>query len=141
MLPLVAIWLYEICNVLVLSVQGDTVSLTMNGWIPLGVAGVSTGVLSPLTKFAQVALATGTMIPLVACLTRARLAVSRALSISLIGVFVASTYWEFLSQLKSVPMSLHIGIFLGVTASISFGLLRGLSGAWHLRARFPILQR
>ena len=139
-LPFATVWLYEISNALVLSAQGESVSLAMSGLIPLGVAGVSQVLPSPLTKLAQVLLSAGLMIPLIFCLSRARLAIARAFAISMAGVFVVSIYWEWFSQLSDVPASVHTGVFLAGTAGVSFALLRTFSGPRYLRARVSVLR-
>jgi hypothetical protein len=43
LVPFLSIWLYEACNWVVLAVQGYSVSVSTVGWLPLGVAGVSSG--------------------------------------------------------------------------------------------------
>jgi hypothetical protein len=128
LVPLVAVWLYELSNMAVLSAQGASVSLTVAGWVPVGVAGVSSAAPSPLTKMAQILLSTGSLLPLTVLFSKAKLFLARAFLLSTAGAFLASTYWELLSLLTVVPMAVHLGIFLVATASISFALLKGFMG-------------
>ncbi len=122
--PLLAIWLYEFSNWLVLAQQGFTVSFSMAEWLPLGVAGASTGVLSPATKVLQVALALIPMVIFARVLSRAELRGAEAFAVSFVGVYLASSYWEMLSLLTTLPMVDHIGAFVLGTGGLSALLLR-----------------
>jgi hypothetical protein len=133
--PLLTVWLYEFSNLAVLAAEGEQVSMTVEGWIPLGVAGVSVNALSPLTKLAQVLLATGLLIPLTVLVSRARLALARALILAMAGAFLASTYWELLSQLSMIPMAVHVSVYLAATATVSFALLRRFMSPRQLNNR------
>lgn len=138
-LPFLAVWLYEISNVIALSIQGENVSLTVAGWIPVGVAGVSQGTLSPVTKVVQVLLSTALLLPLFVLFSRSRFLIAKSFLVTMAGTFIASTYWELLSQLTVVPMAVHIGIFLTGTVAVSFLLLRELMAPRTLKASLPTL--
>ena len=139
-MPILAIWIYEASNLAVLALQGARVTLAMSGWIPMGVAGVSQGAISPLTKPAQVLIAVSLLVPLAMCLSRTRLVVARAFLVSIAGVFVASAYWEWLSQLAYVSQSVHLAVFLATSGAVSFVLLRAFSNPRYLRARLQVIQ-
>jgi hypothetical protein len=137
-LPLLAIWLYEVSNMIVLMVQGVGVSLTTAGWVPVGVAGVSQATLSPLTKVAQVLLSAGLLSPLYVLFARARFLVAKSFLLATIAIFVASTYWELLSQIPYVPMTLHVGVFVMGTIAVSFLFLGGLMVPRSLKSRLTL---
>lgn len=121
-------------------VQGANVSLTVVGWIPIGVAGVSQGTLSPLTKVVQVMLATAFLSPLLVLFSKTRFPLAKDFTLAMVGVFVASTYWELLSQLTVVPMSVHIGIFLVGTLATSFLFIGKPMTSRNYRSRIPALR-
>jgi hypothetical protein len=123
LVPFLTIWLYEIANWVVLAVQGARVSLSTVGWLPLGVAGVTSGGLSPLTKVFQIALAVGLLLPLWKLFSKARLWIADAFIISSVGIFLASAYWEMLSILTVLPMAIHTGIFIVGASATVFVLL------------------
>jgi hypothetical protein len=123
-IPLLTLWLYEASNWVALTGQGYSVSFTMVGLLPLGVAGASTGAILPITKVIQLALAIGPLILGAKLLSRARLRVSEALAISFIGVYVASSYWEMLSLLDVLPMIVHVCVYISGTGLFSVLLLR-----------------
>jgi len=123
---LLAIWAYEISNLIVLAVQGVSVSLAMAGWIPIGVGGVSQGGVSPLTKVLQIALATGLLVPAWALFSKARLVVAETFVLSTLAIYLASAYWEMLSLLTILPMAVHESLFVAGTGVITIVLLREL---------------
>ena len=133
--PLLTVWLYEFSNLAVLAAQGERVSMTVAGWIPLGVGGVSQNALSPFTKLAQVLLATGLLLPLSVLFSKAKLALSKAFVLTMVGAFLASTYWELLSQLSMIPMTVHVSVYLVATATVSFALLRRFMSPRQLNTR------
>jgi hypothetical protein len=86
LVPFLAVWVYEISNLIVMAAQGASVSLSMAGWIPLGVVGVSQGGLSPLTKVLQVVVATSVLVPVWALFSRTRLLVAETFLLSTVGI-------------------------------------------------------
>lgn len=125
LVPILTVWVYEVSNLAVLAAQGVQATLNVGGFLPLGVAGVVQSGLSPLTKVAQVVLATAFILPFGLAFSRYRLQTAKTLVIASVGVFVASTYWEMLSLLSSVPMEVHTVIFIGGTCAITMLLLLG----------------
>jgi hypothetical protein len=123
-IPILGVWLYELSNLVVLASQGCSVSLSMLGWIPLGVAGVSTGSLSPVSKLAQVTLASVPLAVFGKLLSKVDLRMAEAFSISFVGVYFASMYWEMLSLLTTLPMVVHAGVFVTGTGCLLAFLLR-----------------
>jgi hypothetical protein len=122
--PFLAIWLYESSNLVVLAEQGYSVTFSMVGLLPLGVAGASTGGLSPATKAIQVVLALVPLVIFAKLLSKADLRIAEAFAISFVGVYFASIYWEMLSLLTMLPMAGHIAIFVVGTGCLSSTLLR-----------------
>lgn len=116
-----------------MAAQGASVSLSMAGWIPLGVAGVSQGALSPFTKIIQVAMATCLILPLGAMFSKKGLIIAESVVLSTVGIYLASSYWEMLSLLTVVPMALHTGIFIAGTCTLALVLARELDRLHHLR--------
>jgi hypothetical protein len=129
MVPFLSVWFYEISNLIVLAEQGYSVAISMFGLLPLGVAGVSTGVLSPATKVIQVVLALVPLLVLAKLFSKADLRIAEAFAISFVGVYFASMYWEMLSLLTTLPMAVHIGVFVVGTGCLSAFLLRVVSFA------------
>jgi len=138
--PFLAVWLYEGCNAAVLVMQGCSVSLSMAGWLPAGVSGVSSATLSPLTKILQMALSTGLLLPLWAFLSRKRFVVAEAAVISTLAIYLASGYWEMLSTLPGVSLGLHTAIFMAGAGAVSIFLLRELGWASRLESRSPAMR-
>ena len=138
-LPFLAVWVYEVSNMIALSIQGDQVSLTVAGWVPVGVAGVSQGALSPVTKVAQVLLCTSLLALPFSLLARARFLVAKSFVLTTIAAFAASTYWELLSQLTVLSMAAHTAIFLAGTVTVSYLLIREFMVPRSMKARLPVL--
>jgi hypothetical protein len=125
--PFLSVWLYEISNLIVLAAEGCTVSITVAGLLPVGVAGVSVGVISPATKILQVAVSLGLILPSAVVFTRKRLFLSRASVALSASVFLASAYWELLSSLSVLSMVAHTDIFIAGTAILSLVFLWGVA--------------
>jgi hypothetical protein len=133
LMPILALWIYEVSNLVVLVIQGAGVSLSMVGWIPIGVSGVTHGGLSPLTKVLQVIMAAGLLLPLGAFFSRERLLVAETFAVSTIGVYLASSYWEALSLLTVVPLAVHALVFIAGTSALAIVLLTRSERLHHLR--------
>ena len=131
--PLLAVWLYEIANSIVLLVQGCTVTLSTAGLLPLGVAGVSSGGLSPFTKALQVLVAVIFMLPVGVFFSQKRLVIAETFVLSTVGIYLASAYWEMLSVLSGIPMVVHIGLFVAGADALTITLLWTLSSRLGLR--------
>jgi hypothetical protein len=131
--PFLAVWLYEVSNLIVLAGQGYGVSLSMAGWLPLGVAGVSSGGISLLTKGLQIIVAVGLILPLGFVFSRSRLLVAETFVVSTVGIYLASAYWELLSILTVVPVALHTGLFIAGTSVLVVVLLREVSWPRHVQ--------
>lgn len=125
-LPFLAIWLYEGANWLAVEGQGYPVTLTVSGWLPLGVSVVSSGGISPLTKALQVVLAVSFLVPFGLLFGKAGLSVSKTLLVSMAGVFIASGYWEMLSAANTIPATVHTIIFAASASAMSFVTLWAL---------------
>ena len=118
--PFLAIWVYEVANWIAMACQGYPATLTVSGWLPIGVSAVSSAGVSPWTKALQVVLAISFLVPLGSLFGRARLSVSKALVVSTAGVFIASSYWEMLSAANPVPATLHTVMFAAGAGTMSF---------------------
>ena len=119
-LPFLAVWLYEGANWVAMACQGHPATFTVSGWLPLGVAAVSSGEVSPFTKVLQIVLALSFLFPFISLFGRARLAVARTLAVSTAGVFVASAYWEMLPAAYALPETIHTIVFLAGASTLSF---------------------
>lgn len=131
--PFLAVWLYEISNVIVLTAQGFSVSLSTDGLLPLGVAGVSSGEPSPFTKGLQIGFAIVMLLPAWFAFSKKRLIISESFVLSTVGVYLASAYWEMLSLVSAFPMMVHVGLFIAGTSAIALALHRGMSRDLQLR--------
>ena len=118
--PFLAIWIYEGANWIAVAGQGHSVSLTVSGLLPLGVAAVSSGGISPLTKVFQLVIAVSFLVPFSLIFGRMKLLVSKSLVVSTAGVFIASSYWEMLSTASPTSATLHTIIFVGGAGAMSF---------------------
>jgi hypothetical protein len=126
LVPLLGVWTYEFSNLIVLAAQGVSVSFSMAGWIPLGVAGVSQNGLSPLTKVLQIALATGLLVPIWALFSKARLLAAETFLLSAVAIYLASAYWEMLSLLTIIPFAAHESLFVVGTGIVTITMLKKL---------------
>ncbi len=115
-------WLYELSNVFALSLGGGHAYLTLNGAIPTSVAFVSEKAASLLpAKILQTALCLAAATAAVYCSGQLNLRASKLCSVVLLGSFLASLQWEFLSEVSTISSPLHIGLFLAT--SVGAGLL------------------
>jgi len=129
---LLALWVYEIANAIVLVCQGFSVSFNLMGPVPLGVAGSSIESLSPWTKILQVPIAMGLLLPAGVVLSKKELPAAKAFLIASLGIYLASVYWEALSSLSMVPMDIHTCLYLAGTGALTTVLLRKLGPPLHL---------
>jgi len=123
-IPFLGIWLYELSNWIVLAPQGYAVTFSMAGWLPVGVAVVSSGGVSLLTKALQMVIATSLVLPLCFLFSRKGLVVARTLAVSTVGVYIASAYWEMLSALEAQSMALHTFVFVAGVSVMSLAVLK-----------------
>ena len=117
--PFLSIWAYEGANWIAMSIQGYPVSLTVSGGLPLGVAAVTSGGISILTKGLQVALAISLLVPFGLMFGKMKLFVSRTLVVSMAGVFIASSYWEMLSAGNAGLAEVHTVTFIASASAMS----------------------
>ena len=130
--PLLVIWVYEGANWVAMEAQGYPAALTVSGWLPLGVAAVTSGSISPLTKVIQVGIAIAFLVPFGALFGRMGFFVSRTLVVSAAGVFIATFYWEALSSANALPVYLHTVIFVGGAGAMSFATLWAADRPRHI---------
>ena len=121
--PFLGLWVYELSNWIVLAPQGLSVTFSMAGWLPVGVAAVSSGGVSLLSKGLQVVIATSLLLPLCVLLSKKKLVTAKTLAVSTLGIYLASAYWEMLSALDTIPMAYHTFVFATGVSVASLAML------------------
>lgn len=121
--PFLGLWLYELSNWVVLALQGYAVTFSMAGWLPVGVAAVTSGGVSLVTKAVQVVIASSLILPLCVVFAKKKLMAAKTLAVSTVGVYIASAYWEILSAPGALPMPLHTFVFAAGVSAMSLAML------------------
>ena len=114
-----AIWLYELGNYGVAIAAGGNASLQVTGVLPTGVAVVN----GPLLKPAQVAICTGIVVVALIGVRRRRLPLTKSALVTIVGVYLASVQWEFLSQPLLNANGIGQLIFAGVASGAGIGVV------------------
>lgn len=120
-----ASWIYELGNLVTLSLFASQATLVMVGPVPIAVTAVSAGTSVPLlVKPLQVGLTSGAMFALFWAVRARKLPISEAVSITMVAIFLASGYWEMLSLLSSLSYGIHLAIFSALALGARVGLSR-----------------
>lgn len=111
-LAYLAVWVYELANLLSLSAFGSQASVVFLGVVPIGVsATVPSTALLALAKPAQIGLASLTMLGLLFAVRSRGLNLSTKVAVTMLSIYLASGYWELLSSLGSISYEVHLVIF------------------------------
>lgn len=102
------VWLYELGNFMALALSGMTPSLNFAGALPLGVSAVFPG-MSQLVfvKPLQVLLSSIAALSILYVVKGKGLLISQLTTLTLLSLYLASFYWEFLSLVGPLPLALH----------------------------------
>jgi hypothetical protein len=119
----VAVWIYELGNLVTLSAIGSHASIAFSGILPIGVsASVPNASLLILAKPAQIALSTLVMFGLFALVRSKKLPVASSVTITVISIYLASAYWELLSSVGAISYEAHLAIFTTLAIGAQIGL-------------------
>jgi hypothetical protein len=119
----VAVWIYELGNLVALSAVGSQASLAFSGILPIGVsASIANANLLMLAKPAQIALSTLAMFGLFSLVRSKKLQISSNVAITVISIYLASAYWELLSSVGAISYEAHLAIFTALAIGAQFGL-------------------
>jgi hypothetical protein len=119
----VAVWIYELGNLAVLSSVGSQASLVFSGFLPIGVsASVSDTNLLLLAKPAQIALSSLAMLGLFFLVRSMKLRISSNVAITATSIYLASAYWELLSSVGAISYEVHLAIFTILAIGAQIGL-------------------
>ena len=120
-----AVWIYEVGNFLAFYVSGFNPSLTTAGVLPVGVSAMVSGTSQlALVKPLQV-LFSASMAAAVYWFLRGRgMVFSQMAAVSMVGIFLASFYWEALSVASFIPIGVHVAIFTSLALGLQYGLVK-----------------
>ena len=126
----ISYWVYELSNYIAYSLAGLSPTISIAGFLPPGVAAV-VGQGTLLVKIVQVLIACTVPIAVLLVARVARLPAVALASITILSIFIASFYWEFLSSGSSAPLDLHTIAFAAVAAISQYSILK-ITKASHL---------
>jgi hypothetical protein len=122
-----AVWIYELSNLVVLSAVGTQASMAFVGILPVGVSAVNPDTqLLALAKPLQVLLCAAVMFGLLYSIRSKGLPISTMLASATLSVYLASSYWEMLSLVGSSSYLVHVGGFTVLALAVQVGLSRAL---------------
>jgi len=122
-----AVWIYELSNLAVLSAVGSQASMAFLGILPVGVSAVNPDAqLLTIAKPLQVLLCGGVMFGLLQSVRSGGLPVSAMMASATLSVYLASSYWEMLSLMGSSSYLLHVAGFTALALATQAALARAL---------------
>jgi hypothetical protein len=122
-----AVWIYEICNLVVLSAVGSQVTMGFLGIFPVGVSAVNPDPrLLAIAKPLQVVLCGATMFGMLYLVRSKGLPTSTMLASATLSIYLASSYWEVLSMVGSSSYLMHLGGFTVLAMATQVALSRAL---------------
>jgi len=119
----VSFWVYELSNFIAYSLAGFSPTISIAGFFPSGVAAV-VGQGTLLVKILQVLMACTVPIAVLLVARVVHLPAVALASITILSVFIASFYWEFLSSDPGAPLELHTIAFAAVAALSQYMILK-----------------
>jgi hypothetical protein len=122
-----AIGIYEISNLLVLSAVGTQASMAFIGILPVGVSAVNTdSQMLAIAKPLQVLTCGTIMFGVLYSIRSKGLPISTMLASATLSIYLASSYWEMLSLVGSSSYLIHISGFTVLALATQMGLSRAL---------------
>src|SRR5438132_7781176 len=112
----VSYWVYELSNFIAYSLAGLSPTISIAGFFPAGISAV-VGQGTLLVKIFQVLIACTVPIAVLLVARVARLPAVALASITILSIFIASFFWEFLSFSSGAPLDLH-SIALAATVAV-----------------------
>ena len=124
-------WVYELANLMVLSLAGHDASITVSFLMPAGTTSVSEQPSAPMyLKILQVLICAGVGLALVGLARTASLSFTQLTALSVIGVYLSSFYWEILpGTVTSYP--LHVLTFTAMAGAVNGTLFLSARRLWH----------
>ncbi len=118
-----SVWIYELGNILILSLSGASPILQVNGWVPQGMTLLANGTDQLLGfKLLQTASVVACVASAAVGLRRSRLLFTKVALLSVGGAYLAGLQWEFLSEVPVFALT-HEEVFLALTIAIGLFLV------------------
>jgi len=122
-----AVWIYEISNLVVLSAVGTQASMAFIGILPVGVSAVNPdSQMLAVAKPLQVLMCGAIMLGLLYSIRSKGLPISTMLASATLSIYLASSYWEMLSLVGSSSYLIHLSGFTFLALATQMGLSRAL---------------
>lgn len=122
-----SVWVYELANLLALSLSGGRAVISYGVLLPVGTTMLSSSpALSPGWKLLQVSLCCAFGLGALVATRRWRLAGSQLVSVCLLSVFLGSIWWEMLGGSAPLSSGGHLSVFVGLSAGIELLLFMAL---------------
>jgi hypothetical protein len=122
-----AVWIYEICNLVVLSAVGTHASMAFVGILPVGVSAVNpNSQLLAIAKPLQVVICGAAMFGMLYSVRSKGLHISTMVASATFSVYLASSYWEMLSLVGSSSYLIHVSGFTVLALATQMGISRVL---------------
>ena len=118
-------WIYELANYFSLVMIGANASLITLGVLPIGTTGISAQpghVPLVLAKVVQVAISALPMFFLAMGARAKGLTLLQGSSTCLLSLFLASFYWEWLSQITEMSYGLHEILYAAVAIAVQLAI-------------------
>jgi hypothetical protein len=122
-----AVWIYELSNLAVLSAVGSQASMAFVGILPVGVSALNPDAqLLAVAKPVQVLLCGAVMFGLLYAIRSKGLPISTTLASATLSIYLASSYWEMLSLVGSSSYLAHVSGFTVLALATQAWLSRAL---------------
>ncbi len=116
-------WVYELGNVIFLSLSGASPVLGLQGWVPQGVTVLTSGTDGLASvKILQTGFVVGCVASALEGLRRTRLLLTKVALLTIGGVYLAGLQWEFLSEMPW-PTPHHEVVFLALAVALGLSLV------------------
>jgi len=125
-----AIWLYELANYAVAGLAGGNALLTVNGLLPVSVTVY--GVVAPYSKLVQTGACLTCILLVLATIRTTELRTTKTALISVMGLYLASVQWEYLSQPYTGQLFMREILFVGLASVAGLALLVLLGGRFRV---------
>jgi hypothetical protein len=119
-----SVWVYELANLLSLSVSGHQVSVSFSDLLPIGTGSLSySSGPDTMAKIVQVTMSSAAGIFALIVTRRFKLTASQLASTSILGIYAASFYWEILPLAAYSGYLIHVITFLGLAGVANIAIL------------------
>jgi hypothetical protein len=125
-----ALWLYELANYAVAGLAGGGALLTVNGLLPVSVTVY--GVMAPYSKLVQTGACITCILLVLVTIRTTELRTTKTALVSVIGLYLASVQWEYLSQPFAGQLLMREILFVGLASTAGLALLVLLGGRFRV---------